>query len=91
MARSQIEAINFSGLKDTDVPDKELGLREIVRAQSVCGGQGFKDVIVKQAAKLQDALDAKQDFIATVNVKATEVVKMLKNIHILIFSFMYCF
>ena len=25
MARSQIEAINFSGLKDTDVPDKELG------------------------------------------------------------------
>ena len=36
MARSQIEAINFSGLKDTDVPDKELGLREIVRAQSVC-------------------------------------------------------
>ena len=42
MARSQIESINFSGLKDHQVPDKELSLREIVRAQSVCGGQGFK-------------------------------------------------
>ena len=42
MARNQIEFINFRGLKDTHVPDKELSLREIVRAQSVCGGQGFK-------------------------------------------------
>ena len=51
MARSQIEAINFSGLKDTDVPDKELGLREIVRAQSVCGGQGFKRCHCKTSCK----------------------------------------
>ena len=42
MARSHIESINFFGLKDHQVPDKELSLREIVRAQSVCGGQGFK-------------------------------------------------
>ena len=42
MARSQVESIKFSGLKDMHVPDKELSLREIVHAQSVCGGQGFK-------------------------------------------------
>ena len=42
MARNQIESIRYSGLKDMHVPDKELTLREIVRAQSICGGQGFK-------------------------------------------------
>ena len=34
----------------------------------------LKDVIVKQAAKLQDALVTKQDFIATVHVIAIKVV-----------------
>ena len=48
----------------------------------------LKDVIVKQAAKLQDALVAKQDFIATVHAIAIEVVKMLKNNHLLFLSFM---
>ena len=51
MARSQIESINFSGLKDHQVPDKELSLREIVRAQSVCGGQGFKRCQCKTKCK----------------------------------------
>ena len=51
----------------------------------------LKDVIVKQAAKLQDDLVAKPDFIATVHVMSIEVVKMLKNNLLLIFSFMNYF
>ena len=42
LSRSQIEPIKYKGLTDQDVPaDIELSLREIVRAQSVCNGQGF--------------------------------------------------
>ena len=42
MARNQIEFIKFAGITDEDVPSVELSLREIVRAQSICGGQGYQ-------------------------------------------------
>lgn len=42
LARNQVEFVRFSGLKLDDVPQKQLSIREIVRAQSVCGGQGFR-------------------------------------------------
>ena len=42
MARNQLESIKFCGLIEETVPDKEMTLREIVRDQSICGGQGFK-------------------------------------------------
>ena len=42
LSRSQFEPIEYKGLQDDHVPqDIELSLREIVRAQSVCKGQGF--------------------------------------------------
>ena len=42
MSRSQFEPINYKGLEDSHVPPNiELSLREIVRKQSVCNGQGF--------------------------------------------------
>ena len=42
MALNQIEFIKFAGITDEDVPSVELSLREIVRAQSICGGQGYQ-------------------------------------------------
>ena len=42
LARNQIEFIKFTGMKLEDIPDGELSIREIVRAQSICGGQGFR-------------------------------------------------
>ena len=42
MARNQLESIKFCGLIEETVPDREMTLREIVRDQSICGGQGFK-------------------------------------------------
>ena len=42
MARNQIEFIKFAGITDEDVPSVELSLHEIVRAQSICGGQGYQ-------------------------------------------------
>ena len=42
LSRSQFEPIEYKGLEDVHVPqDIELSLREIVRAQSICKGQGF--------------------------------------------------
>ena len=42
LSRSQFESIRFKGLEDYHVPkDIEISLREIVRAQSICNGQGF--------------------------------------------------
>ena len=42
LSRSQIEPVNYKGLKDEDVPSNiELSVREIVCDQSVCNGQGF--------------------------------------------------
>ena len=42
LARNQIEFIKFTGMKLEDIPDGELSIREIVRAQSICGGQVFR-------------------------------------------------
>ena len=42
LARNQIEFIKFTGMKLEDIPDGELSIREIIRAQSICGGQGFR-------------------------------------------------
>ena len=42
LSRSQFEPIDYKGLEDNHVPPNiELTLREIVRTQSVCKGQGF--------------------------------------------------
>ncbi|KAI6660089.1 KRAB-A domain-containing protein 2-like isoform X1 [Oopsacas minuta] len=42
LARNQVEFIKFTGLNSEHIPDEELSIREIVRAQSICGGQGFR-------------------------------------------------
>ena len=42
LSRGQFEPISYKGLEDHHVPqDVELSVREIVRAQSICNGQGF--------------------------------------------------
>ncbi|KAI6655319.1 hypothetical protein LOD99_2154 [Oopsacas minuta] len=41
-ARNQVEFIKFTGLNSEHIPDEELSIREIVRAQSICGGPGFR-------------------------------------------------
>ena len=41
LARNQVEFIKYCGITDELVPNKQLTLREIVRDQSLCGGQGF--------------------------------------------------
>ena len=48
MARSQIESISFSGIKDHQVPDKELSLREIVLPKVSVVVKDSKDVSVKK-------------------------------------------
>jgi len=42
LARNQFELVKYSGLQAENVPQTELTLREIVRADSVCGGQGYQ-------------------------------------------------
>ena len=42
LARNQFEFVKYKGISVANVPAKELTLREIVRAKSICGGQGFK-------------------------------------------------
>ncbi|KAI6648301.1 hypothetical protein LOD99_12110 [Oopsacas minuta] len=42
LARNQVEFIKFTGLNSEHIPDEELSIREIVRAQSISGGQGFR-------------------------------------------------
>ena len=42
LARNQFEFVQYCGLKVEDVPLVHLSIREIVKAQSVCGGQGFR-------------------------------------------------
>ena len=42
LSRGQFEALSYKGLEVHHVPlNVELSLREIVRAQSICNGQGF--------------------------------------------------
>ena len=41
LARNQFEYTEFTGLSKDDVSFDMLSLREIVRAQSLCGGQGY--------------------------------------------------
>ena len=42
LARNQFEFVKYKGISVANVPAKELTLREIVRAKSICGDQGFK-------------------------------------------------
>jgi hypothetical protein len=42
LARNQIEFVKYSKLQPTDIPQTRLSIREIVQAQSVCRGQGYK-------------------------------------------------
>ena len=42
LARNQFEVVKYKGISVANVPAKELTLREIVHAKSICGGQGFK-------------------------------------------------
>ena len=42
LSRNQFEFVQFRGLKAEDVPPEQLSIREILRAQSVCGEQGFQ-------------------------------------------------
>ena len=41
LARNQIEFVKFSGLKGENVPAEHYTVRELVRKQSICGGQGY--------------------------------------------------
>ena len=42
LSRGQFEPLSYKGLKDHQVPPNvEISVREIVRAQSICNGQGF--------------------------------------------------
>ena len=42
LARNQFEFIQYKGLSPEDISSTVLSLREIVRAQSLCGGQGYR-------------------------------------------------
>lgn len=42
LARNQFESIRYTELSRTDIPRTILSIREIVRAQSMCGGQGYR-------------------------------------------------
>ena len=42
LARNQIEFIQYKGLVAESIPPEELSIRELVRAESVCGGQGYQ-------------------------------------------------
>ena len=41
LAINQVEYVSYSGLKAEDVPPEEYSIREIVRKQSLSGGQGY--------------------------------------------------
>lgn len=49
LARNQFESIPYKGLSTLDVPEKQLSLREIVRAQSVASGQGYRRCLCTQS------------------------------------------
>ena len=40
-ARNQLEYVSYSGLRAEDVPPQQYTIREIVRKQSLSGGQGY--------------------------------------------------
>lgn len=42
LARNQFEFVQYKGLTAENVPPEHLSIREIVRAESVCGGQGYQ-------------------------------------------------
>ena len=42
LARNQIEFIQYKGLVAESIPPEELSICELVRAGSVCGGQGYQ-------------------------------------------------
>lgn len=47
LERNSFECTKFKGLKEMDIPDTELGLREIVTKLSIGSGQGFKRCLCK--------------------------------------------
>ena len=42
LARNQFEYVQYTGIQAEDIPPEQITLREIVSAQSVCGGQGYR-------------------------------------------------
>ena len=62
-----MEFIRFSGLKEDHVHDKELSIREIVRAQSICRGQGLNHCNCKTNCEVHGVLASKQGFTVTVH------------------------
>ncbi|XP_068236843.1 uncharacterized protein [Palaemon carinicauda] len=40
--RNQFEFVQYKGLLPENIPKQQLSIREILRAGSVCGGQGYK-------------------------------------------------
>ena len=49
LERNSFEMLKFQGLKQSDVPNKELSVREAVRSLSVGTGQGFRKCTCKSS------------------------------------------
>ena len=62
LARNQLEYISYRGLRAEDVPPEQYTIREIVRKQSLSGGQGYtrclcrKNCLTKRCSCLRRVL-----------------------------------
>ena len=42
LARNQLEFVHYKGLMAEHIPPEQLSIHKLVRAESVCGGQGYQ-------------------------------------------------
>ncbi|XP_064082893.1 uncharacterized protein LOC135198851 [Macrobrachium nipponense] len=79
LARNQFEFVQYKGLLPENIPKQQLSIRELVRAGSVCGGQGYHRCLCRSNYLSKRCSCLKASLRCTVLATATNHVTILTN------------